>query len=53
MRRDNALRYSLIIRWIFLFHSGTRGIECLRRKKCTLTNNEVMDGLHLIKRGKI
>ena len=25
MRRDNASRYSLIIRWIFLFHSGTRG----------------------------
>lgn len=24
-RRDNASRYSLIPRWIFLFHSGNRG----------------------------
>ena len=27
-RRDNASRYSLIPRWIFLFHSGNRGNIC-------------------------
>ena len=42
MRRDNALRYSLIIRWIFLFHSGTRGGEIFVMKKYTLPNEERM-----------
>ena len=37
MRRDNASRYSLIPRWIFLFHSGTRGERNICDEKIYIT----------------
>ena len=37
MRRDNASRYSLIPRWIFLFHSGNRGERNICDEKIYIT----------------